>query len=100
MTVTTICGKCKRMRPCACPTTDPHKIRKARTKKYNSAHWQRIRARRLKISPSCADCGHPGSKTNPLTVDLLVGHDHSRARLEDTRTRCRVCHGRKDGGKR
>lgn len=66
----------------------------------NSAHWRRLRARLIAqaegVCPACSEIEtyeDPGSK---LTVDLIAGGDHSRARLEDCAVRCRRCHGRKD----
>lgn len=100
MTVSTICPKCRRIRPCACPTTSQHKIAKARVKKYTSSRWQKTRKLALaRDGYRCRTCGQPGTVENPLTVDLLVGDDHSKAALKDCVTRCRICHGRKDGGK-
>lgn len=95
MTLTTICRRCKRARPCPCPTTVEHKTAKNRAKKYTSARWQRVRRQRLELDGHrCTVCG----TRQDLTVDLTVGEDHSLARLDDCRTLCRACHGRKDGG--
>ncbi|SRR5581483_306151 len=66
-------------------------------------HWRRLsELAREQAAGVCASCGRaentedPGSK---LTVDLLGGGDHSRAKLEDTVVLCRRCHGRRDGGR-
>lgn len=95
--VSLICGKCKRMRPCGCPNTSPARQQKAKLKRYASSRWKKTRAVVLaRDGFRCVTCG----TSDDLTVDLLVGFDHAAARPDDCVTRCRVCHGRKDGGVR
>jgi hypothetical protein len=69
----------------------------------NSAHWRRLSARARRLAHGiCGSCGgreradDDGSK---LTVDLIRGTDHARARISDVAVACRRCHGTKDGGR-
>lgn len=57
-------------------------------------HWQRLRRAVIARDGACLDCG----TTTDLTVDLLrADKRHDLAELEECVTRCRRCHGRKDG---
>ena len=70
--------------------------RRQKTSGRTSAHWQRLRKLAIARDIGCVDCG----ATEDLTVDLVGGGDHRVATLDQVETLCRVCHGRRDGGRR
>lgn len=52
--------------------------------------WQRARKAVLRLVPYCVDCGHEGSKDNPLSVDHIVPKVRGGSDDDDNlTTRCR-----------
>lgn len=114
MPVATVCHRHQALIPAGESCPECKRDRGARNAAANvrlgrsSPHWRRLsaiaRARHVKAHGAiCPDCREPECTDDPgskLTVDLIGGGEHSRATLEQTRIRCRRCHGHADGGRR
>lgn len=108
MTLTTVCSRCKRIRPCPCQAK--HQQRQAASAKQrradnnvrlgrNTQHWKRLRERRLELVGGFCQLGYVGCSGVAETVHLVNGGDHATATLEQTLAACRHCHGIHDGGR-
>jgi hypothetical protein len=103
----TLCGCGNRVpagQSCPCRRDQHRRTGANRDLGRTSTHWRRLSAwARHNARGVCSDCGgveHAGDLGSKLTVDLVGGGDHSTARPEDIRVRCRRCHGARDGGRR
>lgn len=96
MKVDQICGQCFRVKPCGCVDAARKERNRTRSKEkgYKTARWQRLRtAVLLRDGHRCRRC----RSDVDLTVDVINGIDHRKARPSDCQTLCRRCHGIKDG---
>ena len=80
MTVTTVCSKCLRIRPCQCPRTDGRQRRRRQAANIESRrktrHWARLRLQRLKLAGGLCELRHHGCTRVATTVHLIGGGDH------------------------
>lgn len=93
-----------------CPTHEPlHRARvsarkqaASKRKGYGTSHWQKVRKARLELDEYRCTIGLEGCDGLAWTVDLdpACGGNHRLATLENTRSACRRCHGRLQGGLR
>ena len=67
---------------------------------YNTAHWKRVRQSRLMYDKWLCTIQLPGCNGWATTVDLdpALNGNHALATLDNTRSACRHCHGKVDGG--
>lgn len=90
MTVIRLCPRCSaRVFPgqTHCPIHQPSKA-----SGYRSANWRKVKHEALmRDGHRCIRCGSPHDLTVHLDPSLQGNHYH--ARLEDTTTLCRSCHG-------
>jgi 5-methylcytosine-specific restriction enzyme A len=65
------------------------------------ARWRRLVELAIHAHPYCADCGHTGSKDNPLTGDHIIPRaDGGPKTLSNIAVRCRRCNSSRGRGKR
>lgn len=56
---------------------------------YDSARWQRLRARTLREEPRCRACGRPGEHVDHVIALSAGGAPYDRRNVQ---TLCRACH--------
>lgn len=65
---------------------------------YGATHQRRARAA-IAAQPWCSDCGHPGSRDNPLTADHVVPVSRG-GRNGPLRVACRRCNSSRGSRRR
>ena len=66
----------------------------------DDAAWRHVVAIAIRAHPYCTDCGHTGSKDNPLTGDHIVPRaDGGPKTLSNIAVRCRRCNSSRGRGR-
>lgn len=97
------CGRLSRS-PTRCDRCEPtHKRLRERNRDRPSkearglgATHRRVTREAIERQPWCTDCGHPGSKNNPLTGDHVIPRSRGgQSTPENIEVRCRRCNSKK-----